>query len=218
MSTLVLVLFIVAWAAVAFAIVRALSIAWGFHRRFAAATAVAVAGAFALGAISPFALPGHVPSAPTAPSVAAAAPAGPPPADTAVAVTCPAGAIVSAKMTAGHLDSIALGSAAATAPPPTLAVPPNTALVLNGWIVLDTGPPTKVCAIVDGRTAPATIRYGTTRPDVAAALGKPGDAASGFTVTLKVARGAHVVNVGAVEPDGTTVHGIQNNALSVQAQ
>ena len=206
-------LFIIAWAAIAFAIVRALVVAWGFHRRFAVATAVAVAAAFALGAISPFALPSRTsivagapaPAAPVAPVV-----------DRSHSVVCPPGAALVAKMTSGHLDTVAVGATAVTPTAAQLDVPAGTSIQLGGWIVLDAGPAATICAIVDGHAVAATTRYGITRPDVAAALGKPADAASGFNVTIRLPHGSHTVNIGAVEADGHTVDGMAGGSLKVE--
>jgi hypothetical protein len=216
LNTLVLVLFIVAWAAIAFAIVRALTIAWGFHRRLAAATAAAVAGAFALGAISPFALPSRSTMVEQA-AAPAAAPA-PPLADTSHIVACPPGATVAKATTPGHLDSVAVGAADPGAPGPAIDVPPGTAIQIGGWIVLDAGLPTAICAVADGRVVAATIRYGITRPDVAASLGKPADAPSGFLVTVHLPVGTHEVNVGAVGSDGRSVDIMQGSPLNIQVR
>jgi len=209
------VLFIIAWAAIAFAIVRALAIAWGFHRRFAAATAVAVAGAFALGAISPFALPSRTSTVADAPTPAAPAA---PVVDTSHSAVCPRGGVVVAKTTSGHLDSVAVGATGAAAPGASLDVPAGTSIQLGGWIALDAGPPATICAIVDGHAVAATTRYGITRPDVAAALGKPADVASGFLVTMRLPHGSHTVNIGAVEADGHTVDGMLGGSLKVEVQ
>ena len=216
MATLVLILFIIAWVAIAFAIVRALTIAWGFHRRFAPATAVAVAGAFALGAISPFALPSR--STLTGQAAAPAAAPAPPVADTSHRVACPQGATVAKATAPGHLDDVAVGGGAAAAPAPVVLVAPGSELQLSGWIVLDAGPAAAICAVADGRVVPATLRYGITRPDVAAALAKPGDAPSGFVVSLRLPKGRHAVYVGAVAPDGHSVDLTQGVPLNVQVR
>jgi len=207
------VLFIIAWAAIAFAIVRALVTVWGLNRRLAAATAVAVAGAFALGAISPFALPNRH-------SVVAEAP---PPApglavNAAHPVACPAGAIVGTKTSRGNLDVVAIGAAPPAAPAATIEVPAGSPIALSGWIVLASGPPAMICAIVDGRTSSAKIEYGTSRLDVAAALGQIADAPSGFTATLNLRPGMHSVVIGAVEPDGHTVDAMQTGPANVRVR
>lgn len=211
MTKLVLALFIVAWAAIAFGVIRALLIVWGLDRRIAIATAVAVAAAFVLGAISPFALPSRTTMAVQAP-VAPVAPV----ADTSRAVVCPAGAVVGNKPAAGHLDDVAIGSAAPAPPGPSIVISSDEPVHLGGWIALDAGPAAAICAIVDGQVATATIRYGITRPDVAAALGKSVDAPSGFQVMVALKPGTHVVNVGAVEADGHAVDAIPGTAMSVQ--
>lgn len=205
-------LFILAWAAIAFAIVRALVTAWGLQPRLAAATAVAVAGAFALGAISPFALPsrGVVIEQSAAPPV--------PVADTSHSVTCPAGVTVANATAPGHLDSVSVGGAAPGVPGAVIEVPAGTPIRLDGWIVLPAGPPAMICALVDGRPAASTTRYGATRSDVAVALGKPADAPSGFVVTLSVPAGLHSVSVGAVEPDGRTIDAMQGGGLHVDVR
>lgn len=217
MATLVLVLFIIAWAAIAFAIVRALAAVFRLQRNLAVPAAVAVAGAFALGAISPFALPSRSATEAQAPAAAPAAPAAPV-ADASHPVTCPASANVVAKTTPGHMDAVAVGSAAPAAPGASVDVPAGTTFQLGGWIVLASGPPARICAIVDGRAVATTSRYGYSRPDVAAALGKPADAPSGFLVTMSLPKGVHTVNVGAVEADARTVDVMQNGTLQVNAQ
>jgi hypothetical protein len=214
LTTLVLLLFITAWAAIAFAIIRGLVVAWGFDRRVAFATAVAVAGAFALGAISPLALPSRRPSAGgPAPAVPAAAVA-----DSAHSATCPAGAVVSGKTTPGHVDTFSVGSSAPAAAGSAFLVAADEPIQLGGWIVSDAGPPATICVLVDGRPGRASMRYGIARPDVASALGKSGDLASGFAVRLKLPAGNHVVAVGAVEPDGHAIDAIQDDSLNVQVR
>jgi hypothetical protein len=219
LDTLVLVLFIIAWAAIIFAIVRAILAAWGVYRRLAIGTAVAVAGAFALGATSPLVLSSR-PALVAASGPAPIAPVTPvaPVADTSRTTTCPAQTAVATKTTAGHLDSVAVGSAAATAPGASVFAPAGKPVQLGGWIVLDEGPPSTICAILDGRTVAASSRYGIDRPDVATALGKPADAPSGFVVTVRLPHGTHTVAVGAVEPDGHTVEAIVGGSLRVVVQ
>ena len=189
-------------------------VAFGIDRRLAVATAVAVAGAFALGSISPFALPsrqGEIAEAPPPPPAAA------PPPNTAHAVTCPAKAVVGDKVSQGHVDAVAVGAAAPGAPLPTINVPARSPITFTGWIVLASGAPAKICAIVDGQTSSARMDYGAPRPDVAAALGKAADVESGFAVTLDFAPGTHTVVVGAVEPDGRTVDPM-NEPLNVRVR
>lgn len=200
-------LYIVAWAAVAFAIIYSLMIAFRFHRKLARATAFAVAGAFALGAVSPIALPSRSGSAAPLPVT-----------ETSHVVSCPPNAVISAKPAMGHIDSAFAGNAAGSAAPPTLVVVANAVFHVGGWLALDTGLPAQVCAIVDNHVASAVVNYGIARADVAAALGKPAAAASGFALTLAVSQGTHTLDIGAVDPDGRTVHPISSSILKVLAQ
>src|ERR1700736_3451037 len=105
MTTFVLFLFSVAWAAVAFAVLRAIVIAWGYHRRFATATAFAVAAAFALGAASPFSLAQRFAARGAAP-VAAVAPAG-----VRHPIACKNDAKVVGTPGQGHIDSLSVDGA-----------------------------------------------------------------------------------------------------------
>lgn len=187
LKALVLVLFICAWAAIAFAIVWALMQLWGFHRRVALAAAVAVAGAFALGAMSPFALPR--PASPSGPATVAIA--GPAVDTSPHAVRCPAGASIGTGRMNGKLDDVTLA--------------PGALVQLRGWIVGPGGPATSLCIIADGKIVRAAITYGLARPDVAAALSQPADLASGFEASVRLEAGIHALTVGAVEAGGRTV-------------
>jgi hypothetical protein len=212
LNTLVLVLFIIAWAAIAFAIVRGLTIVWTGNRRIAGGTGVAVAAAFALGAVSPFALPSRGSTGSSAP------PAPPAVADTSRGVVCPAGAVVGSKASTGHLDTVAVGAQAPLNAVTSIDVAAGSPIQLGGWIVLDSGPATAICAIVDGHVAGATARYGIARPDVATALQKAVDTPAGFVITLKLSHGSHAVSVGAVGNDGRTVNVMLGGALKVDVQ
>jgi hypothetical protein len=205
LKSFVLILFVVAWAAVAFAIVRGLVVAWGFDRRIALATAVAVAGAFALGAMSPFALSTLRPGA-SVPDTAAA-PLPPPPAPRSV--KCPIGAHISSKIAMGNVDVVTPDKGVPANNAGIVDVPAGTPLVFAGWAALTTGPANSLCTIVDGRLTANEISYNLPRPDVAATLGQPADLASGFNVTLHLPAGKHVVDVGAVEADGKTVDALK---------
>jgi hypothetical protein len=193
MRTLLLVLFTVAWAAVAFAVIRSLVIAWGINRRLAGTAAFAVAGAFALGATVPFSLwrlppPGGVVSAsPETTSVRTA--------------QCPAGAKVNAKAGAGHIDVITVsGVQHDIAKPITLS--PNDPIRIGGWAVASGGPATGLCVLVDRHPVSAGGLYGVERADVATAMSNPADHASGFDLSLRVRPGDHVLTVAPVQADG----------------
>lgn len=189
LKSLALALFICAWAAIAFAIVRALMQLWGFNRRVAVASAVAVAGAFALGAMSPFALPRPA-APPAALDVAAPQAAG----GATRAARCPAGARLGTATVQGNIDQVQ-GAGAAVG--------------LHGWIVGASGPAAALCAIVDGKIAQAAITYGVSRPDVAAALAQPADLPSGFGASVQLLPGTHTITIGAVEADGRTVDALK---------
>jgi hypothetical protein len=194
MRTLLLVLFSVAWAAVAFAVIRAIVIAFGFHRRLATATAVAVAGAYLLGAASPFSLAQRGASEPpAAPAVAAKAPA---------PIGCPANAKLVAAPGQGHIDTLSTAGTQAN-PDAVVQVSRDATLRLTGWVVSTGGPATSLCVVLDGRPVAFEGDYGFDRPDVAAAVGKPEDRSSGFDVRLRVPPGNHALTVGAVQPDGS---------------
>ncbi|MDB5070546.1 MAG: hypothetical protein JWM87_1657, partial [Candidatus Eremiobacteraeota bacterium] len=74
LRTLANILFTVAWCVVVFAVVRALVLLWLRDVRSAGLTALAVAGAFALGSWSPYVLHRNAPAAPPPGPAAAAAP------------------------------------------------------------------------------------------------------------------------------------------------
>jgi hypothetical protein len=125
---------------------------------------------------------------------------------------------VGSKASTGHLDTVAVGAQAPLAAGTSIDVAAGTPIQLVGWIVLDSGPATAICAIVDGHVVGATARYGIARPDVATALQKAADTPVGFVVTLKLSRGSHVVSVGAVDHDGRTVNVMLGGALKADAQ
>lgn len=199
MSILVLILFTLAWAGVILLVVRALVIVLRQDRRVAMATAVAVAGAFVVGALSPFSL--WMRPAPQAAAVAVAV-AVPPP----KVVTCPATAKVAGGNAQGHIDAASVGGAGVPVVSLT-RVGRGQAVGLGGWIVASGATLANgVCVVVDGHPVPAKAIYGLDRPDVAAALAKPDDRTAGFDLTFTLPPGSHTVVIGAVEADGRTVH------------
>ena len=204
LKSLVLVLFVAAWAVVAFAIIRGLVVAWGFDRRIAFATAIAVAGAFALGAVSPFALSTLQPGS-TASSVAVTPVPVPLPPAIARAVKCPANARIGTKSATGDVDVVTPDKGAGANNSGVVEVPAGVPLLFSGWVALAAGPASSICATVDGRLVAAQLMYNLPRADVAATLGQPADIASGFGVTLRLPPGKHIVDIGLVEPDGRTV-------------
>jgi hypothetical protein len=199
MTTFLLVMFSIAWAVVAFFVLRALVIAWGFHRQVAVVTAFAAAAAFALGATSPFSVwkREQARTMPVAVAPAAAPRAGP------HAIACPAGAKVEAGAGVGHIDEVIVGTKPAKAALP-IDAPAGVPLRLRGWVVADAGPAQAVCVLVDGNPSPSAVQYGVGRPDVAAALAKPEDRDSGFAAELRLAPGAHTIALGAA--DAGAVH------------
>jgi hypothetical protein len=100
---------------------------------------------------------------------------------------------------------VVIGANAPVDPSHTVEIPANSPSNLGGWIALPSGPPTAICAIVDGKILAGSATIGVARPDVATALRQADDAASGFAMPLALAPGPHAVTVGAVEADGVTV-------------
>jgi hypothetical protein len=204
LTSLLLVLFSLGWAAIAFAAVRALVQLWGYERRVAIASAVAVAAAFFLGSASPFALSKRLSAPAAAPAAApvAAAPAPPPaPAVSPASISCIAHVAVDAKPAVGHTDAVSV-SGAGVNPATPIAVPAGAPIAVGGWIVADNGLAQHICVLVDGRPAAFNGHYGISRPDVAAALNTPADTLSGFDIRLHLSGGKHVVAAGVVDADG----------------
>lgn len=192
MRTLLLLLFSLAWAAVGFGIIRALVIAWGFHRRFATVTAFAVAAAFVLGTAMPWSLSQRI-SGP----VPVVAPAGAP-----HPIGCPGAVKVAASPGQGHIDVVFVGGKQLDVSKP-IAAPRGAVIRFNGWVVATNGPATALCVLVDHRPVTFEGSYGLDRPDVATAVGKPEDRAAGFDLSLHLAPGSHVVTLGPVQSDGS---------------
>ncbi len=209
MTTLVLSLFSIAWALVVLLVVRALLIVAKQDRKLATAAAAAVAGAFVVGALSPFSLwtrnAGQ--TAATAAAGTAAAPVAAAPAPAAVkAVICPSTAKIAGGSALGHIDAATEG---ATQLPTsgTLSVTRGGKVALGGWIVAAGNvPASAVCVVVDAHPVVAELQYGIDRPDVATALSKAEDRSVGFGATFVPPPGSHSVSIGVVEADGTTVH------------
>jgi hypothetical protein len=209
LRTLISLLLIIAWAAIAFAIIRSVVLAWGLHRRYALAVALAVAVAFALGALSPIALPSW-------PSLTAGSAAAPPLVDSTRTVACPPNAVLGATTARGSVDNAVLGQAAPVPPSGAIDIPAGTPIRFAGWIVLAAGPSAAICPVVDGHAVAATMQYGLPRPDVATALGQSADVPSGFLVTLRLKPGTHAVRIGAVETDGHTIETMQREPITVR--
>ncbi len=217
MTTLVLALFTIAWALVVFMVIRALLIVTRQDRRLATAAAVAVAGAFAVGALSPFSLWTHGAGAsPTTPVAAAAAPAPQAPAPAAVrAVVCPPQVHIAGGGAMGHVDAEMAGGKAQPSGT-AMQLAHGKLIQLGGWIVAaGATPATDFCVISDSHTVPANEQYGLDRPDVATALARPDDRATGFDATFTLPAGSHTIAIGVVEADGETVHLL---APSIRAQ
>jgi hypothetical protein len=194
MKTLVLLLFSVAWAGVAFAVIRAIVIAWGYHRRFATATAFAVAAAFVLGAASPLSFSQRLGSRDTgAPAAPAAVPH---------PIACAATVKVVATPGQGHIDSLKVAGAEVDLSK-EIEVKAGAAARIGGWLLATNGPAGGLCVLVDGRPVAFEGSYGVDRPDVATATGKPADRGAGFDVKLALPKGSHVITIGPVQPDGS---------------
>jgi hypothetical protein len=189
-------LFILAWAATAFAGGFAYAPAAARVRiaRLAAAAA-AVAAALVL-------LPAHRAAPPAADayedagnSVASAA------ADCASARTAASGAA------RGALDVIRSDELGAPVVRDGARIPVDEGLALTGWAVGPAGGATAraACILVDGRIVRQTARYGGIRRDVAAALGTPAATASGYAIDLAAGTlrpGPHVLRIAVVDAAG----------------
>jgi hypothetical protein len=205
MSTLLLVFYSVTWALIGFAVIRAIVIAWGYHRRLATATAFAVAAAFVLGSFSPFSLRQR--GGPPPPPVAAV--------PVRVPIACPPSAKQTAAPGSGHIDTFVIGGANADMTHP-IDLHPNETFHVGGWVLSAAGLATGLCVLVDGRPVPFVGTYGVDRPDVAAVVGKPEDRGAGFDVALHLPAGTHVVTLGPVQPDGTVTLVAQRITLHVR--
>jgi hypothetical protein len=204
-------LFTIAWCALGFVVLRALVELWLHDRRIAAWTALAVTGAFALGAFSPFALRSLSADSPApAPAIVAVpAPAvTPTPVATTAAraapgkpATCRPGASPAASTARGHLDTVTSGDAQTTLADDA-ALPANATVRFSGWILTGAGPGRAACMLVDGVIPESTGSYGAERPDVAAALQDANALRSGFTATVVLSPGAHRLSVGTLDDRG----------------
>jgi hypothetical protein len=183
----------------AFAVVRALVLLWLRDARTAGLTALAVAGAFALGSWSPFALRGAVTAPPPAPPVAVAG------APAAGSSRCPAGAAPASATAHGHVDTVTSGGNTSQVND-AADVPANVPVQFTGWIALPSDVPGRAaCAVVDGTVAESSGSYGIARPDVAAALKAPAALKTGFTATVVFTPGTHRLTIAAPSPAGSLV-------------
>jgi len=205
-SKLVVILFTFGWAAVIGFVVRALFVVWRNDRRLGTAVAVAIAGAFVGGALAPFSLWTHPPSAGLVAATSSTPVAPPIPASSPREADCIAGASIGPGPALGHIDGAKVGSN--QVPPETMKIIPHgEAVELSGWIANpDASLGGGVCVLADGRPIAAVEKYGLDRPDVGTALGKPEDRASGVDVIFNLSPGSHSVALGVVAPGGTVIH------------
>jgi hypothetical protein len=190
--------FVIAWALLAFEVIRSLVRLVGLDRRIAVLTAVAVAVAYALGATGPLVLT-DTGGATSSPAVVAA------PATAPRVVACPRDAVVSTHAATGHIDTATVGDEPAVTSPATADVPAGVDLHLTGWASLASGPGMALCVIEDGRAVTGIATYGVFRPDVATATNVSANSGAGFAIAIKPPAGRHVLMIGVVELDGRTV-------------
>jgi len=187
---------------------RALVLVWLKDRRVATLVSLAVVCAFGAGVTSPFvvqpfgtvlagAAAPPTPSPTTAPTVASAVPRG------NVAARCRAGARPATARGRGNVDAAAVGDGPARGPVLALAVPPNTALHLAGWAALAHGPAAFACVVADGVVTETDGEYGSSRPDVAAALHDPALSNTGLSLVVRLKPGHHRVAVAGGAQDGS---------------
>lgn len=198
MRTVANLVFAIAWAGLAFIVLRALVLTFLQDRRIAALTAGAVALAFVLGVGSPFVAhpfgaPPPAPGANAPPAVAAGG--------TPVADRCRPGTRAAATAARGAIDTVAVGSEPQAAPLPPIEIAPDALLHVVGWVALRGGPAEAACVMVDGAVAETSGTAGLNRPDVAQALGAPSLARAGYSLFVKVPRGTHRLTVGGVSGD-----------------
>ena len=204
LTSLLHIIFVIAWAVLAFEVIRSVLALWRQTRQLARFIAVAVAGAFALGATGPLALSVFQPAS-VAP--AAVTPAAPPAvASTGKSVACPPAARLSAHHSAGYIDSLQSGATQFGPDRTKIQLAAGSLLLVSGWAALSTGPGIGICPIVDGHPAPdAALVYGIVRPDVAAATNLPANGTTGYSISIKLSAGTHRLGMGVLEGDGLTI-------------
>jgi hypothetical protein len=202
-SSVTHLVFLLAWAYLAYEVVRALLKLTGLNKPIAAAAALAVAIAYFLGATGPLAWNGA-----NSADQSASEPAPPPGvAASAPRITfCPRNAIIASQRALGYIDAVGTGLQAATAPKARgLDAPPGAEIHLSGWASLVSGPGKAICVIDNAKVESGPGSYGIFRPDVAAATRIPSNSAAGFSITVKPAPGMNDISVGVLEDDEHTV-------------
>ena len=198
------VLFALAWAVLAFEVIRSFVIILRIDRRIAAAIGISVCGAFFLGATGPLAWSIIAPAA----NVESAAIT--PPATLSPTVQalegCSSTTVLSAKAAFGFVDAVSVGTNPPARPNGPIVVQHSAKVGLVGWAALEGGPGKGVCLIVDGHPMRTLASYGNARPDVAAATRIPADSATGYTITFSGLKpGTHKLRVGVLEASGNAV-------------
>ena len=188
----------IAWAALAFVVLRALLILWTTNRRIAGLSAAGIAAAFVLGTMSPFVFsrPASGPDTP-----AAASPAASTTPVVGAVVQCSVGAVIGRSRAGGNIDQIT--NAAGIIPPSSkVALTSGASIHFVGWAVIGNAPAQSACIAVDGKVVASTGSYGLDRPDVARAFKVPALEFSGFSVGATLVPGVHHVSVVAVSSSG----------------
>lgn len=197
MRTFANLAFVLAWAGLAFLVLRALILTFVKDRHLAGLASSGVALAYIVGAASPFVL-NRSAEAPAASSANA------PPAmtwETQVAGRCRSGTHVSAAAARGSIDAVAVGAMPAAGPVRAIEIASGTPLHFVGWVALHDGPAESACVVVDDVVAQTSGAYGLGRPDVAHAMQAPVLQNSGFSVIVTLPRGTHRVTIGGVAAD-----------------
>ncbi len=190
-------LFVLAWAGLAFLVVRALILTFVKDRHLAGLASSGVALAYILGAASPFGMhqSGEPPAASSANAPAAIT------WETPVAGRCRPGTHVSAVAARGSIDAVAVGAMPAAGPAPAIEIASGTPLHFVGWVALHDGPAESACVVVDDVVAQTSGAYGLSRPDVARAMQAPLLQNAGYSLIVTLPRGTHRVTIGGVAAD-----------------
>lgn len=215
MDGFVNLLFLALWAVIGFFVLRYLGLRYFHESRRADVAALAVALAFAIGAIWPYSsrLGGTAATAPQQPAAAPAAQAAAPPAtghDTSAACATLRGP--SEDKLYGAIDDIrpVVRTARATMVPDNGRLDHAQRYYVEGWAADATAehPASGVCLLVDGKVAAKTISmYGFARPDVASGYHRDAMTLSGYRIEIPArmfSAGTHHLRVVVVLNGGIT--------------
>jgi hypothetical protein len=203
-------LFLLAWVAIAFFVLRYLAVRYlEFDARKANAVAGAVAAAFLIGLLWPGAHRGDTaPAGGGAPAANGAGAAGPAPdlaGTTEVSGRC--GKAVSPALGGGvgNFDALVGGGEKNIGDGGTLSS--GVRYDIQGWATNRTsdGPAPGICVIVDDRVSTLAVRYGVARPDVVSYFHNGALAKTGFDVPLppgSLPAGSHKLQMAMEAQDG----------------